>query len=103
MLKLGWHAEFNKMFRKNLLWSTKPQGSLTDVLQKKCSDKFRKIQRKAQSSVWNFVKKETRAQLLSFEFCKILKNTFFVEDLRRLLLQRSTENRPVKLETEWKT
>ena len=30
----------------------------------------------------NFIKKETLAQLFSWEFCKISKNTFFVEHLR---------------------
>ena len=30
----------------------------------------------------NFIKKETLAQLLFCEFCKIFKNTFFTEHLR---------------------
>ena len=30
----------------------------------------------------NFIKKETLAQVFSFEFCKISKNTFFTEHLR---------------------
>ena len=30
----------------------------------------------------NFFKKETLAQAISFEFCKISKNTFFIEHLR---------------------
>ena len=29
----------------------------------------------------NFIKKETLAQVFSFEFCKISKNTFFTEHL----------------------
>ena len=29
----------------------------------------------------NFIKKETLAQVLSREFCEILKNTFFTEHL----------------------
>ena len=31
--------------------------------------------------VCNFVKKETLAQVLSCEFCKVTKNTFFTEPL----------------------
>ena len=34
----------------------------------------------------NFIKKETPAQLFFCEFCEILKNTFFTEPLRWLLL-----------------
>ena len=34
----------------------------------------------------NFIKKETLAQVFSCEFCKIFKNTFFIEHLRWLLL-----------------
>ena len=30
----------------------------------------------------NFIKKETLAQVFSFEFCEISKNTFFTEHLR---------------------
>ena len=30
---------------------------------------------------WNFIKKESLAQVYSCEFCKISKNTFFTEDL----------------------
>ena len=30
----------------------------------------------------NFIKKETPAQVCSYEFCKIIKNTFFIEHLR---------------------
>ena len=33
-----------------------------------------------------FIKKETLAQVFSCEFCEIFKNTFFIEDLRWLLL-----------------
>ena len=31
---------------------------------------------------WNFIKDETLAQMLSFEFCEMFKNTFITEDLR---------------------
>ena len=34
----------------------------------------------------DFIKKETLVQVLSCEFCKIPKNTFFTEHLGRLLL-----------------
>ena len=36
----------------------------------------------------NFIKKETLAPVFSCEFCEILKNTFFIEHLRWLLLFR---------------
>ena len=31
---------------------------------------------------WNFIKKETLAQVFPCEFCQISKNTFFTEHLR---------------------
>ena len=34
----------------------------------------------------NFIKTETPAQVFSYEFCEILKNTFSIENLRWLLL-----------------
>ena len=37
---------------------------------------------------YNFIKKETLAQVFSYEFCEISKNTFFTEHLRRLLLNQ---------------
>ena len=46
------------------------------VLQKRCSYKFYKIHRKT-TETCNLIKKETLAQVFSFEFCKIFKNTFF--------------------------
>ena len=30
---------------------------------------------------WNFIKKETLAQVFSSEFCEVCKNTFFIEHL----------------------
>ena len=36
----------------------------------------------------NFIKKETQAQRFSCEFCKISKNTFFIEHFCWLLLDR---------------
>ena len=33
------------------------------------------------SEAYNFIKKETLAQVFSCEFCEIFKNTFFTEDL----------------------
>ena len=38
------------------------------------------------SEACNFVKKESPTQVFSCEFCKIFKNTFFVEHLRWMLL-----------------
>ena len=37
---------------------------------------------KLQASACNFIKKETLARVFSCEFCKISKNTFFIEQLR---------------------
>ena len=36
---------------------------------------------KLQASACNFIKKEALAQVFSCEFCKIFKNTFFIEHL----------------------
>ena len=36
--------------------------------------------------VHNFIKKETLAQVLTYEFCQIFNNTFFTKHLWRLLL-----------------
>ena len=36
---------------------------------------------KLQAQACNFIKKETLAQVFSYEFCKISKNTFFTEHL----------------------
>ena len=41
----------------------------------------------------NFIKKETLAQVFSCEFCKITKDTFFVEHLRTTAsISRDIEN-----------
>ena len=37
---------------------------------------------KLQAETCDFIKKEALAQVFSWEFCKISKNTFFVEHLR---------------------
>ena len=37
---------------------------------------------KLQVSACNFMKKETLAQVFSYEFCQISQNTFFIEHLR---------------------
>ena len=53
------------------------------VLQERCTWKFRKIHRKIPvPEACNFIKKETLAEVFSFEFCEIFKNTFFTEHLR---------------------
>ena len=36
----------------------------------------------AQAKVFNFIKKESLAQVFSCEFCEISKNAFFIGDLR---------------------
>ena len=57
-----------------------------EFFKKRCFQKFRKIHRKtpAPESLFsfNFIKKETQRQVFSCEFCKVPKNTFFVEHLR---------------------
>ena len=37
---------------------------------------------KLQAEAYNFIKKETLAQVFSCEFCEIFKNTFFTEHLQ---------------------
>ena len=37
---------------------------------------------KSQAQDFNFLKKETLAEVFSGEFCEIFKNTFFIEHLR---------------------
>ena len=55
---------------------------------KRCCQKFRKILRKktcarvSEPEAWNFIKKETLAQLFSCEFCEISRNTFFAKHFR---------------------
>ena len=41
---------------------------------------------KVAGHAWNFVKKETLAQVFSYEFCEISKNTFLHRTRRWLLL-----------------
>ena len=50
---------------------------------------------KVACSAFNFIKKETLAQVFSCEFWEILKNTFFTEHLRMFL------NVPVTLLSKW--
>ena len=40
---------------------------------------------------WNFIKKETIAQVFSCEFCEIFKKIFFIEHLWWLLLSTSKQ------------
>ena len=51
---------------------------------KRCSQKFCKIQRKIPVPDYlacNSIKKKSLAQVFSCEFCKIFKNTFFIEHI----------------------
>ena len=43
------------------------------------------------SAACNFIKKETLAQVFSYEFCEISKNTFFTEHLRTTASEKSKE------------
>ena len=44
------------------------------------------VVRRCSEKAFNFVKKETLAQVFSSECCEISKNTFFTEHLRWLLM-----------------
>ena len=62
-------------------FTLKCQKQLPEVFcKKRCSEKFRKIHRKTHVPEPLF-KKETLAQVFSFEFCKIPKKAFFTEHL----------------------
>ena len=43
--------------------------------------------------IYNFIKKESLAQVFSCKFCKIFKNTFSVEHARWLLLKIEVNRR----------
>ena len=65
--------------------------SIPEAVIQRCSVKrFLEISQNSQENTCaeacNFIKKETLAQVFSCEFCKISKNTFFIEHLWRLLL-----------------
>ena len=63
----------------HFLCSVKCQKQPPEVFYKKrCSEKFRKIHRKTPKAC-NFIKKETLAQVISCEFYKNSKKTFFTE------------------------
>ena len=50
--------------------------------EKRFSGKFQKIHKKTivqESTACNFIKKETLAQVISYEFCEAFKNTFLTE------------------------
>ena len=70
---------------RNYLPSVNLQKQPPEVFyEKRCSQKFHKIHRKAsvpESQACNFIKKETLAKVFSCEFCEISKNTFFTEHL----------------------
>ena len=76
------------LFNRGNSFQKKSPGS---VLQERCSQKFRKIHRKAPVSEFhfnkvtvacNFIKKDILAQVFSCKFCEISKNTFLTERLR---------------------
>ena len=71
-----------KIIQRHIFQKQSPEG----VLQKRCSQKFCKIQRKTpvtqslfliklQAEACNFIEKETLAQVFYCEFCEIYKNT----------------------------
>ena len=51
-------------------------GDVLVFCKKSVLRKFRKIHRKTPTPACNFIKKETRAQVFSCEFCKISRKTF---------------------------
>ena len=65
-----------------------PEAATKSVL---CKKKFLEISQNSQENsctrvsflikAYNFIKKETLAQVFSCEFCEIFKNTFFTEHL----------------------
>ena len=78
------------IFHDFLDFMTYSRSSHPEVFCKKgILKKFRKIHRKIpvpeflfRPQVCIFIKKETLAQVFSYEFCKIFKNTFFTEHFR---------------------
>ena len=62
-----------------LLYSKKQPPEVFCV--KTCSKKFHKIQKKTPVPGVSFLTKETLAQVFSYEFCEISKNTFSTEHL----------------------
>ena len=81
-------------FWQLIFWYIQKQ-SPTSVLQAKCSSKYWKLPPVLVSfliklQVWGLRpmihEKKTLALVFSCEFCKIFKNTYFVEHLRRLFL-----------------
>ena len=74
-------------------FSQNKKQSFANVLQNRCSWKFRSIHRKtlALESLFNKIAdlkagKETPTQVLSCKYCKIFKNIFFAEHFQWLLL-----------------
>ena len=82
----------NSFFMERLWWL------LLNVLQNRCSQKFRGIHKKifvlespnnkvASLMACNLIKKETTTQVFFCEHCKSFKNNFFMEHLQWLLLK----------------
>ena len=80
---------------------------------KKCSQKCRKVHRKTpvseslssfliklQALAWNFIKKETPAQVFSCEFCEISESAFSYRMLLWLLLKGPSDFQTKGLERE---
>ena len=74
--------------------------AFTDVLQKRCSQKFGNIRKKtpvleshfdkvAGLKAWIFIKAETPTQVFSCEYCEIIKNNFFLEHPLLIILLRN--------------
>ena len=86
LLKTLIMINWNMIYRRSHRSCSMKKGVLKNFL------KFRKIHRKipVQESFFNkvtgltlqLIKKETLAQVFSFEFCKIFKNIFFTEHIR---------------------
>ena len=49
----------------------------------------------------SFIKKETLAQVFSYEFCEIFKNTFFAEHLWTTASERYENTRYVRWHAYW--
>ena len=71
-------------------WRSSIKKAFLKILQNSQENTFTKvsflIKLQAKAKTYNFIKKDTLAVVFSDEFCEIIKNTFFIEYLRWLLL-----------------
>ena len=80
----AWRSSIKKAFLKIL------QNSQENT----CTKVSFLIKFQAKAKTYNFIKKDTLAVVFSDEFCEIIKNTFFIEYLRWLLLTLTSSISP---------